>query len=175
MCDLIVFWSVGVANAALWDRGGGLIYDDVLDITWLQDANYAGTTINWADQLVYQGYEDWRLPSTSGTESGYVNEGEMGHLYYDDGVTYFSPAPFSNVQRNYYWSGTKYAANPVNAWCFGIFNGLQGSLYKDSLTNAWAVRPGDSAPIPIPGTMLLLGSGLAGLGLYRKRMGRTHG
>ena len=28
-------------NAALYDRGNGLIYDDVLDITWLQDANYA--------------------------------------------------------------------------------------------------------------------------------------
>ena len=32
------------ASAALYDRGNGLIYDDVLDITWLQDANYAGTT-----------------------------------------------------------------------------------------------------------------------------------
>ena len=29
------------ATAALYDRGNGLIYDDVLDITWLQDANYA--------------------------------------------------------------------------------------------------------------------------------------
>ena len=32
------------ANAALYDRGNGLIYDDVLDITWLQDANYAKTS-----------------------------------------------------------------------------------------------------------------------------------
>ena len=31
------------ANAALYDRGNGLIYDDILDITWLQDANYAAT------------------------------------------------------------------------------------------------------------------------------------
>ena len=31
------------AQAALFDRGGGLIYDDVLDITWLQDANLAAT------------------------------------------------------------------------------------------------------------------------------------
>ena len=34
----------GVSNASLWDRGGGLIYDDVLNITWLQDANYAQTS-----------------------------------------------------------------------------------------------------------------------------------
>jgi hypothetical protein len=30
----------GSAQATLLDRGNGLIYDDVLNITWLQDANY---------------------------------------------------------------------------------------------------------------------------------------
>ena len=33
----------GVAQAALHDRGGGLLYDDILGVTWLQDANYAAT------------------------------------------------------------------------------------------------------------------------------------
>ena len=33
----------GVAQAALIDRGGGLLYDDILGVTWLQDANYAAT------------------------------------------------------------------------------------------------------------------------------------
>ncbi len=32
------------AEALLIDRGGGLIYDTVLDLTWLQNANFAGTT-----------------------------------------------------------------------------------------------------------------------------------
>jgi len=47
----------GAAQATLIDRGGGLIYDDVLNITWLQDANYAMTSgydadgrMNWADR-----------------------------------------------------------------------------------------------------------------------------
>jgi hypothetical protein len=31
----------GTGNAPLWDRGGGLIYDTVLNVTWLQDVNYA--------------------------------------------------------------------------------------------------------------------------------------
>ena len=31
-------------RAALIDRGGGLIYDDALNVTWLQDANYAKTS-----------------------------------------------------------------------------------------------------------------------------------
>jgi len=70
----------------LFDRGGGLVYDNVLDITWLQDANYAITSgadadgfmnwyeaDNWAANLSYYDsvrgvtYDDWRLPVTDGT------------------------------------------------------------------------------------------------------------
>ena len=31
-------FMVASAEAELFDRGGGFIYDDVLDITWTQDA-----------------------------------------------------------------------------------------------------------------------------------------
>lgn len=76
-----IFFSVGQAHATLWDRGGGLIYDDVLDVTWLQDANYAMTSgydadglmirsqaMQWIDELFYYDevrgvtWSDWRLP-----------------------------------------------------------------------------------------------------------------
>jgi hypothetical protein len=92
------------AHAALWDRGSGLIFDDVLNITWLQDANYARTSgyedydpvwamnwkqaKTWADTLIYGGYDDWRLPTAlnmngSGPCSGYNCTGsEMGYMYY---------------------------------------------------------------------------------------------
>jgi hypothetical protein len=63
-------------SASLINRGGGMIYDDVLNVTWLQDANYAKTSgysatglMNWTDAnawaqgLVYGGYSDWRLPT----------------------------------------------------------------------------------------------------------------
>lgn len=42
------------SQAALHDRGGGLIYDDVLNVTWLQDASYARTSGFDAD-----GYLQW--------------------------------------------------------------------------------------------------------------------
>ena len=102
LCAMVlVIGLAGTANAALWDRGGGLIYDDVLDITWLQDANYAGTTMNWADavawadQLVFGGFDDWRLPATidgplvlghDGTTTGGYNiiTSEMGFMYYNN-------------------------------------------------------------------------------------------
>ena len=34
------------ANATLIDRGGGMIYDTVLNVTWLQNANYAATELS---------------------------------------------------------------------------------------------------------------------------------
>lgn len=66
-----------VAQAAFIDRGGGLIFDTTLNVTWLQDMNYAQTSgayvadrdhqyeaaRSWADTLEYGGYSDWRLPS----------------------------------------------------------------------------------------------------------------
>ena len=60
-----------VTNAALVSRLGGLAYyDDVADLTWLADANAAGTTMNWADanawagSLIVGGVGGWRLPDT---------------------------------------------------------------------------------------------------------------
>jgi hypothetical protein len=80
----------GTANAGLIDRGNGMIYDNVLNITWLQDANLAGTAMNWddsvdwADNLSHGGFNDWRLTkvydqgndgciysATGGTDCGY--------------------------------------------------------------------------------------------------------
>jgi hypothetical protein len=67
----------GAAQATLMDHGGGMIYDNDLNITWLQDANYAMTSgydadgrmtwynaVTWASNLSYGGFNDWRLPTT---------------------------------------------------------------------------------------------------------------
>ena len=37
--------NAAIAQAALIDRGGGMIYDDVQNITWLQNWNYAATEL----------------------------------------------------------------------------------------------------------------------------------
>lgn len=98
----------GTAQAALFDRGGGLVYDSDLDITWLADANYAKTSgydadgqmtwseaMTWATNLDYGGHSDWYLPVTvqpdascsdqSGESTGHFCTGSaMGHLFYDE-------------------------------------------------------------------------------------------
>lgn len=62
-------------QAALIYRGNGLIYDNVLDVTWVQDVALSQTLLGgdgrfdwfgakaWVDQLEYGGYDDWRLPT----------------------------------------------------------------------------------------------------------------
>lgn len=84
------------AHANLINRGNGMIYDDVLDITWLQDTNFAQTSgydsdgrmnwyeaSRWAENLVYGGYDDWRLPTLDENVDGnnYFNGGDKGEGY----------------------------------------------------------------------------------------------
>lgn len=129
-------------NAALIDRGNGLIYDTDLEITWLADANYAMTSgydadgmmawndaMSWADQLQYAGYNNWRLPSalnqdgSSPCTSGECNDSEMGHLHFIElsGLKGIFTLPTSDpdyalfnntIQEGLYWSSTIYVDDP---------------------------------------------------------------
>ncbi|MFG6443253.1 PEP-CTERM sorting domain-containing protein [Roseateles sp. LKC17W] len=68
--------ATGTAQAALHARDGGMVYDDVLNLTWLADMNYAQTSGQsrdglmdlatakaWAEGLNYGGLGGWRLPT----------------------------------------------------------------------------------------------------------------
>jgi hypothetical protein len=72
-----------LSYAALYDRGNGLIYDSVLNITWLQDVRYAQTSgadadglflLNdaktWVSNLDYDGITGWRLPTLTPVGGG---------------------------------------------------------------------------------------------------------
>lgn len=69
-----VLCLLGISNASalLHDRGPDLVYDDVLNITWTRNANLPGSQNltfaqknEWVENLVYAGYDDWRLPHIS--------------------------------------------------------------------------------------------------------------
>jgi len=152
---LAAFLCSASAHATLIDRGNGLIYDDILHVTWLQDANYAktsGYSINgkmtwedantWAAGLNYAGYDDWRLPITS-YPTGYLEQNqsvgysktatsEMAYMYY---------ANFGLL------SGSGVPSGAANVWPFintqnsGYFSGTaypSGTVFGDS--SAWYFR-----------------------------------
>lgn len=214
-------------NAALYDRGNGMIYDDVLDITWLQDANYAhtsgyaaananavyndssnhnsysiigsgvasgsmawGAAKVWAEQLIYEGYQDWRLASANLSEPcdvpGFAGCGELAHMYFynwggteDKDSSFIDSATghtssFLNVKwNNYYHYQEEYSGLPdTHSLQIFILDGgtVAGFQYSPRNTYAWAVRDGDVAAVPVPAAAWLFGSALIGLvGLKRNK------
>ena len=136
--------AVPQAQASLVDRGAGMLYDDVLQVTWLQDANYAKTSgydadgqmswtqaNTWANNLNYGGYSSgWRLARNTpvnGTPSGW------NYTYSNAGTTdvgYNITSTFSELSYMYYVNlGLKgyYAASGAYQPDFGVFgNGTTG-------------------------------------------------
>jgi hypothetical protein len=86
----------GAAQAALIDRGGGLIYDSTRNITWLANMNTNGlmswgAATAWANNLVYGGFDDWRLPTLNPADttcsSNFNPGGGLPNQYLGTGCT----------------------------------------------------------------------------------------
>ena len=179
----------GAAQADLISRGNGMIYDTTRNITWLANMDVNGlmnwnAANDWADNLVFGGFSDWRLPTlkpddesctgflgvdfdfncTGGELSGlfvadlgYITD-EFGLIAGDDTTAQIANlALFSNVQSDYYWSGTEYAPPSGSALSFSTVSGRQTHVDKNSRLSAVAVRPGDvPAAVPEPQTLALV-------------------
>ena len=163
------------AHSELYDRGSGLIYDEVLDITWLQYANFAGSTMTWEDAMAwaagleYQGYDDWRLPDSDNCSGYDCTNSEMGHLFYAEGISSDVPDMFIDVRPYMYWSSTEYSSDPAQAFRFNFSSGSQGTSAKTYARYTWAVRDGDSSlpVVPEPVSTVLFITGGATMGIRR--------
>jgi hypothetical protein len=172
--------SSTLAQSTLFDRGGGLIYDDVFDITWLQDVNYAATSGYAAANAVDYGWDMFGY----GAYSNIYVDGRMGWLaamtwvdtlsYFDSvrGVTYtdwrlpdMRPGPRRPGYQYWEWSNNGTQAVGYGAtnsgWgkevdADGIWSEL-GWMYYHNLGNLGACVPNDANP---QSCVAQLGSGL---------------
>ncbi|MBI4849240.1 MAG: PEP-CTERM sorting domain-containing protein [Nitrospirae bacterium] len=173
-------------NQVNWASGltvdfGGTIYDD-----WRLPTTVDGPSVYGYDGTTTVGYN--------------ITNSELGHLFYEElgnkgqydtsgnltGCGFPNPTCLTNKgffqhlqpdMSGIYWSGTEYSDASISAaWLFMTDDGLQvGGWNNASPVYAIAVRPGDVSTVPEPGTLLLLGSGLAALVGFRKRLRRLRG
>ena len=188
LLPLLALALSSTAQAALFDRGNGLVYDSDQNITWAQNATMNGLmtwpeAVAWADGLVLGDYSDWRLPTTpvDSIHAEPESRSEIGHMFYvnlggtsNQRITNVHNANFnlfSNLLDFAYWSGTENAQNTANVWYFNTVFGLSASNGNKTTHRmyAWAVRDGDVTPVPEPGAAWLLGSGLLGLIAWKRR------
>ncbi len=178
-----------------------VIYDSDASLVWL---DYATTwkhsaALNWVTQLGdgISGYytlnvtlndgfttdidfgSGWRLPDAgSNPQEGFLNVGELGHLYYDllgglAGTDNWFPdgTPFETLYSGMnqwpggqfdVWTGTPYSEHPTSAWRFDLNLGNSGHGFMEYEFNfTMAVHDGIvTSTVPIPSALFLLGSGL---------------
>lgn len=107
LVSVLVLGVSATSQAALISIGGGMIYDEDLNLTWLSDGlASAGSAFDdgslpndgrmtwesanaWAADLSVGGITDWRLPTALNSDgsicTGYnCTDSEMGHLFYQE-------------------------------------------------------------------------------------------
>jgi len=189
------------ARADLLPRANGtMVYDTTTNLTWLTDAALGGLrtqadALQWAADLSFGGFDDWRLPSVApvngtalqldysedgSTDVGINNAGpntELGHLYYASlgntaaGLTnagsFAGLVDPANAVGPVFWTGTP----SDSGWALAFFMGMgaQDQLATDTLAQAWAVRVGDVGLVPEPGSVVLMLAGLLAIAARRRQ------
>ena len=120
---ITLFALTGITHVTLIDMEDGTIYNTDLQLTWLKDAGMGGLrnwydALNWADNLVFAGFDNWRLPIAVTNPEGQnittynMTESELGHLYYTElgnapalggEAPPLNPALFINLEQRAYW------------------------------------------------------------------------
>lgn len=178
-------------SAQLFSRAGGtMVYDSDRDMTWLADAGYARTVYEqtcgdsgsvdgkmywhaakiFVDNMVFAGYDDWRLPILTEADPSCDNQGvagsfgyncsgsELGHMFYTLlggqaragilDVHNENISLFQNVRSDIYWADLEFSALPFISWNFQTRDGYQNGNSKSIRLLVWPVRDGDVADIP---------------------------
>lgn len=155
------------ANATLIDLQNGLIYDNVSNVYWTQDAFLSPidtwfADVAWAQTASVAGLSGFRLASLSEYENLYKQLRDLGVCRPGIPVLGFdctgSVGPFRGIYFEY-WSSTIQGGNPI----FFDFAGFgAGPNFFTHQAPGWAVRP-----VPEPNALWITIAGLAAVAWAR--------
>lgn len=132
----LVIAASGTLSAAVHDRGGGLLYDDVLKITWLQDANYVKNSgyhptglMKWKECRTFVANLTYHDPVRQADWNGW----RLPRLRPVDGVAFKGVwAVDGSGDEGYNCAGT----NSELGYMFHVNLGLKGYYAPDGSVNA---------------------------------------
>lgn len=160
-------------------------------VNYLNSINYAGShqwsLPGWFDmgapgvQFGYSGTDFGYNVNPSSTPLAQLYQGELNKItlyntsggdqqsnygiFGNNGAQVLGGAvgPFDNVQSYEYWLGTEYEPIPGFAWVFNTSNGTQSYYPEEALNYVWVASPGVVTTVPLPGSVVLLVTGLIGM------------
>ena len=122
------------------------VNDNQTGLMWAKNGNLPNGTRTWQGALDYVasinsgsglcGYKDWRPPNVKELES-LINASEANT------AAWLNTQGFSNVQPEYYWSSSEYAANTdLYAWAVPMWKFWTLNYRKHLPACVWPVRSG---------------------------------
>jgi hypothetical protein len=172
------------------DRVADVFYDADLDLTWLANANVRGP-LRWADALAWaasldvHGITGWRLP-TLGQQANcnpqpppqecsllvVPGTSELEHMFLatlgntasaTPDLATWNAGPFTGLQPAPYFTDQRafFAPSFAPAWIFDMGSGAHDVDGNQLPLFAWAVHPGDIAPVPELPSLSLAMAGFA--------------
>lgn len=142
------WWKKGLAfsyqTADPAGNGEVVTVDNVTGLIWASEWDGAGcnhggvfnwqSAVEWANNLTFAGYSDWRLPNIRELLS------IVNYENYDPAI---NSTYFPGTRQGYYWSSTSYKRHPTRGvWCVDFRNGHADGDAKRSLHSVRAVRGG---------------------------------